>query len=85
MTQGYPLDTIAYGIGFLPLIKRLKLAYSDVTQTWYAYDDGALRTFNNLERYFNSSKHHGPVWGYFPDPNKIILIVHPKNIEAGEY
>ena len=31
---------VAYGIGFLPLIKHLKSAYPDVTHTWYARDAG---------------------------------------------
>ena len=39
--------------------------------------------FDKLERYFNSLKRSGPTWGYYPDTNKSIMIVHPDNIEAG--
>ena len=53
VTQGVPLYMVAYRIGFLPLIKCLKLEYPDITQTWYADNAGALGTFNNLERHFN--------------------------------
>ena len=41
-------------------------------------------TFDNLKRYFNLLKIHGLAQGYLPDPIKSIMIVHPKNIEAGE-
>ena len=48
VTQGAPLDMVAYGIGVLPLIKHPKAAYPDVTQPWYADDDGALGTFDTI-------------------------------------
>ena len=45
VTQGYPLSIFAYGIGIHPLIKQLKLEFTDITQTWYADDAGALGMF----------------------------------------
>ena len=44
---------VAYCIGLLLLIKRLKAAYIDVTKPWYANDAGALSMFDNMELYFN--------------------------------
>ena len=44
VTQGGPLAMAAYGIGVLPLIKRLKSEHPDVTQTWYADDAGVIGT-----------------------------------------
>ena len=44
---------VAYMIGVLPLIKRMKLAYPDIIHTWYTENYGALGTFNNLKKYFN--------------------------------
>ena len=82
--QGYTLDVVDYDIGVLSLIKRLKLAYSGVTQPWYADNAGALGTFDNLELYFNMLKHNGPEQGYYPNPTKIIMIVHPDNLEVGK-
>ena len=70
----------AYGILVLPIIKCLKSANHDVTQLWYADDYGALGTFDNMELYFNSLKHNGMERGYYPNPTKIILIVHTENI-----
>ena len=57
--------------------------YPDVTRPWYADDAGGLGTFDNLCRYFNSLKVHGPTQGYYPKPTKSIIIVHPRNIKAG--
>ena len=47
--NGGSLAMVAYGIGFFPMIKRLKLAYPDITQPWYAEDDLALVMFDKLE------------------------------------
>ena len=41
----------AYGIGLLPLIKRLKSEYPDVTQPWYDDNNGELGTFTNIKLY----------------------------------
>ena len=64
MAKGDPLAMAAYSIGDLLLIKLLKLVYPDITQPLYADNDGALGTFDNLERYFNSLKRTCPAWGY---------------------
>ena len=45
MAQGDPLYMVAYGIGIILLIKRLKSTFPDVTHSWYAGDTGALGTF----------------------------------------
>ena len=58
--QGDPLYMVTYGIGVLPLIKCLKVAYPDFTQPWYVYHDGGLGTFDNIGSYFNSLKPFGP-------------------------
>ena len=52
--MGDPMAMVSYAIVVLPLIKRLKSAYLDVTQPWYSDDTGELGKFDNLERYFNS-------------------------------
>ena len=82
--QGDPLAMVAYGIGIILLIKRLKLTDPDVTQPWYAYDAGALGTFNNMASYFNSLKHFGPGCGYYLKLWKITLIVQQNNLELGK-
>ena len=83
LTQGYPLDMVAYRIIILPMIKCLKLAHPDITQPWYSNDAGTLGTFDNLEQYLNSLKRNKPAWGYYPKPTKMILTVHLNNLKAG--
>ena len=51
VTWGEPLYMVYYGIWVLLMIKLLKAAYTDVTQTWYVDDVGALGTFNNIGLY----------------------------------
>ena len=53
MTHRDPLATIEYRIGILLLIKNLKQEIPDVTQPWYADDDGALSTFTIIKTYFD--------------------------------
>ena len=84
MTHRVPLDMFVYEVGFLPLIKRLKSSYPDVTQSWHYGKAEELGMFDNFERYFNSLKLSRPAWGYYPKPTKIVLIMHPENPEAGE-
>ena len=51
VTQGEPLDILAYGIGIIPLTKNLKSTYPDVIQPWYADNARALGTLNHMEIY----------------------------------
>ena len=75
---------VAYGIGFLPLIKCLKAAYPDVAQTWYADEAGELGTFDNIGLYFNLLKKIGLGSGYYPKPSKSVLIMHLDNSAEGK-
>ena len=56
--QGDPLTMVAYGIGVIPLIKRLKLLYPGITEAWYADGAGALGTFDNIGSYLNGLKNN---------------------------
>ena len=82
--QGNLSVMVAYGIGALPLIKRLKAAYPDATQPWHADDSWALHTFDNLNKYFKSLKWNILAWGYYSEPTKIFPIVHPEKIKRGD-
>ena len=74
--QGEALAMVTYGISVLPLIKRPKVWYPDVTQTWCANDDGVVGTFTNIDLCFNLLKRFGLGHGYYPEPSKSVLIVH---------
>ena len=68
VTQGDPLTMVAYGIGVIPLIQRLKVAYTNVTQTWYNDYTSALGNNKKIKLYFNSLKRLGPGCGYRSEP-----------------
>jgi hypothetical protein len=71
----------AYGIGILPLIGQLKAKFPQVEQPWYADDAGAGAKFNEIERFFRRLCEIGPLFGYYPEPTKSILIVRQHNLE----
>ena len=49
VTQGDPLDIVAYVIGVLPLTKCLKAAYLDATDPRQTDNSGARGTFDKSE------------------------------------
>ena len=86
VTQGDPLAMFAYGIGVLPLIRRLKRNYPGLFQPWYADDAGAGGKFDDIKAMFEELQKIGPAFGYFPEPTKSILVVPPAMVErATEY
>ena len=82
VTQGGAQAMFAYGKGILLLIKNLKAGFPDITHTCYTENSVLLGIFARVEAFFYSLKLHGLVRGYYPEPSKIDLIVHPNNIEA---
>ena len=78
------LSMVAYSICILHLIKTMKAEFPDVPQPVYANDTGELGTFSRFRAYFNSLKRLVPGRGYYPEPSKFVLIVHPENIESGK-
>ena len=86
VTQGDPLAMFAYGIGVLPLIRRLKRSHPNLFQPWYADDAGAGGSFTDIRSMFEELQKIGPAYGYFPEPSKSILVVPPAMVErAKEY
>ena len=82
MTRGKALSLVAYRMGILHLIKKLKSQIANITQPWYAYNAGALGTFARVRSYLNLLKQYEPGQGYSPKRSKIILIMHMYNIKA---
>ena len=81
VTQGDPLSMVLYGIGMLPLTRKLKDAVPECIQPWYADDAGAGGEFDDIERFFKLLQLWGPARGYFPEPTKSILVVKPQSVE----
>jgi hypothetical protein len=84
VTQGNPLAMVAYGISLLPLIRRLKDEFPSVEQPWYADDAGAGGKFADLRRYSLRLQEISPSYGYFPEPDKSILVVKDHNNERAK-
>jgi hypothetical protein len=71
---------IAYGIGFLRIIQKLKEEFPDVMQHWYVDDAGAAAKFSRIKQHFKRLQKIGPSFGYFPDPSKIIIVTSSDNV-----
>ena len=76
---------VTYRVGITPLIRRLNSTYPYFTQPWHVDNAGSLVMFDNLERYFNLLICNGLAQGYYPDPTKSIVAVHPKISKRGGY
>ena len=79
-TQGDPLAMLFYGVSLMPLIESLK-GRDKYLQTWYADDSGALGALENLVEWLSSLTEKGPKYGYYPEPSKSYLVVHPNFVE----
>ena len=79
--QGNPLAMAMYGIGTLPLIRKL---YGDVTQVWYADDVFAGGRTSDPHVWWDSLVSIGPHFGYNPNPSKTWLVVKPEHLLAAE-
>ena len=81
VTQGCPTAMVAYGIAVLPLAKELKSVHIDNTISLFADDLSAAGLFESINNFFDDLCRLGPDFGYFPEPTKSNLIVHPHEIQ----
>ena len=75
---------ILYAIGLLPIIKQLKLDLPNLFQPWYADDGAAGGCWDDILRWYDALGRIGPPRGYFPEPSKSIIIVHPSKIHQAK-
>ena len=75
--QGDPLSMFLYGIGILPLIRKLKQLHVDCIQPWFADDAAALGEWYRLVLLYEDLLLYGKGYGYFPNPVKCKVVVHP--------
>ena len=84
VTQGDPLDMIAYGIWALPLTREIRDAHPRFTQPWYADDAGTGGKFGRVLSHFQDLQARGTLKGYLPEPTKSILVMAPWNVARAE-
>ena len=79
-TQGDNTAMAFYAVSTHPLIKKLGDQIEKITQTWFADDSSAAGTLNSILSWWKKPLKVGPMYGYFPNPTKCVLIV--KNEET---
>jgi hypothetical protein len=58
----------------------LQKEFPAVKQPWYADNAGAGGSFTDLRKFFLRLQEIGPLYGYFPEPTKSILVVRSHNL-----
>jgi hypothetical protein len=82
VTQGDPLAMVIYGLAMPPLSHDLRERYPKVLQPWYADDTAMEGPASAVAEAFKHLAQAGPARGYFPAPEKSILIARPEDQAA---
>ena len=82
--QGCPLSMFLYGIGVLPLIRKLKKLHPDVIQPCFVDDAAEDGRWQQLELFYEELLLYEPGFWYFPNSAKYKVVVHPNEVEAAE-
>lgn len=83
-SQGDPLAMLMYGIGVLPLIRKLNSQHW--IQSWYADDSSCLGKVEKVKDWLKILVEEGPKLGYYPESAKSILVVkNDLNSENSEF
>lgn len=68
----------------MPLIEHLLKDLPTLYQPWCADDEAAGGKFNDLQKFIDYLALYSPEYGYFPEPQKIILLVHNSNLKSAK-
>ena len=72
-----------YGVALLPLIKKLHNPTKH-KQSFYADDAAACGKFDDLKQWMRQIVDEGPKCGYYLEPKKSFLIVHPDHVDEAK-
>ncbi|KAI2510018.1 hypothetical protein MHU86_4444 [Fragilaria crotonensis] len=75
VTQGDPLSMVLYGLALTPLAETIRAAVPTVAQPWYADDAAMAGPVDGIADAQRLLLELGPRRGYFPEPEKSILVV----------
>jgi hypothetical protein len=75
VTQGDPLSMVLYRFALTPLAETLRARVPTVVQPWYADDAAMAGSVDGIAEAQRLLLELGPRRGYFPEPDKSILIV----------
>ena len=78
-TQGDPLAKAMYAASTQPLIYRLD---GIARQVWYADDSAAGSTVESLKGWWDLMQEIGPIYGYYPNGAKTLLLVKHEAVET---
>jgi hypothetical protein len=65
---------ILYGLSLTPLAESLRLSVPTAVQPWYADDGALIGPVSSIAKAQRLLLELGPRRGYYPEPNKSILI-----------
>jgi hypothetical protein len=85
VTQGDPLSMVLYGLSTLPLIRELKVVYSELFHVWFADDGNAGGHFWILKQFLCWLHRKGHSLGYKIDLGKCVLITSPANLTRAKH
>ena len=74
VTQGDPLSMVLYGLALTPLAESLLAGEPRLMQAWYADDCALYGPVSAINRAMNALVDCGPDFGYFPEPEKSVII-----------
>jgi hypothetical protein len=82
--QGDPLAMVIYGLALSTLSLDLSVIHPRVLQPWYADDAAMEGRASNVAAAMASLVRAGPARGYFPSPEKSIVLVSPADQAAAK-
>lgn len=81
VTQGDPLLMFIYAVATIPMINGIGRP-TNGTDVWYADDASACAPLCDLKDWFFKLLHVGPSYGYYPEPQKCVLVVNSTHFDT---